>query len=539
MDNLDFSEEEIRQQLVEVGYTDFPKQRLQEFKQDLEELIQNGSLPSPPTSSVNANLRPGPPAFTREIVSPRDLDTSPGSFSPLGDNHNTQVLIPSAQKDGRPQQHRSSEAPYTLVPDTRGGQYITRIVSRKINGQSVVCDESYYKQDSDREILTQNSGFPGSTTSSADPKFKPRPPAFTKEIVSPRDLDTSPPTSFSPLDQIHNTQVLIPSAQNDGRPQQHRSSEAPYTLVPDTRGGQYITRKVSRKIDGQSVVCDESYYRQDSDREILTQNSGLPGSTIPSADTKFKPRPPAFTTEIVSPRDLHISHGSFSPHDNGRNTQVLSPNVQKDGRMQQRLLEAGEAPPILLPDTQGGRLITRKVLRKVDGQSVVCEESYYRPDSDCSSLLQYSLSGLNIHDSENDKSSLGNDMVGISLSSFGSGSTRSTRSGSESDLRTKPKSFIRPIMTQRNIKKMDPVTRYFQYKQLWDEFKLPGERDHRELRWEIRERLAYQPIAPKARRTYVANSYVVPTEKKRSALRWQIRNQMAHPDQPHGFSYRF
>ncbi|XP_077575228.1 uncharacterized protein hyls1 isoform X3 [Stigmatopora nigra] len=423
MDNLDFSEEEIRQQLVEVGYTDFPKQRLQEFKQDLEELIQNGSLPSPPTSSVNANLRPGPPAFTREIVSPRDLDTSPGSFSPLGDNHNTQVLIPSAQKDGRPQQHRSSEAPYTLVPDTRGGQYITRIVSRKINGQSVVCDESYYKQD--------------------------------------------------------------------------------------------------------------------SDREILTQNSGLPGSTIPSADTKFKPRPPAFTTEIVSPRDLHISHGSFSPHDNGRNTQVLSPNVQKDGRMQQRLLEAGEAPPILLPDTQGGRLITRKVLRKVDGQSVVCEESYYRPDSDCSSLLQYSLSGLNIHDSENDKSSLGNDMVGISLSSFGSGSTRSTRSGSESDLRTKPKSFIRPIMTQRNIKKMDPVTRYFQYKQLWDEFKLPGERDHRELRWEIRERLAYQPIAPKARRTYVANSYVVPTEKKRSALRWQIRNQMAHPDQPHGFSYRF
>ncbi|XP_077461209.1 uncharacterized protein hyls1 isoform X2 [Stigmatopora argus] len=457
MDNLDLSEEEIRQQLVEVGYTDFPKQRLQEFKQDLEELIQNGGLPSPPTSSVDANVKPGPPAFTKEIVSPRDFDTSPASFSPLDEIHNTQVLIPSAQKDGRPQQHRSSETPHTLVPDTRGRHYITRKVSRKIDGQSVICDESYYKQDSDRELLIQNSGLP-STTSPADPTLKPRPPAFTKEIVSPRDFDTSP-ASFSPLDEIHNTQVLIPSAQKDGRPQQHRSSETPYTLVPDTRDRHYITRKVSRKIDGQSVICDESYYKQDSDRELLIQNSGLPSTTSPSADPKLKPRPPAFTKEIVSPRDLDTFPRSFSPHDKGRNTQVLSPNVQKDGRMQQRLHEGGETPPILLPDTQGGRLVTRKVLRKVDGQSVVFDESYYRPDSDCSSLLQYSLSGLHIHDSENDKSSLSNDMVGISLSSFGSGSTRSTRSGSESDLRTKHKSFIRPIMTQRTIKKMDPVTR--------------------------------------------------------------------------------
>ncbi|XP_057699149.1 sarcoplasmic reticulum histidine-rich calcium-binding protein isoform X1 [Corythoichthys intestinalis] len=185
---------------------------------------------------------------------------------------------------------------------------------------------------------------------------------------------------------------------------------------------------------------------------------------------------------------------------------------------------------------------SKKIITLVDSQGNFELEGNIR-HKDCSSLLQNSLSELHINDSENenDKASVLSDdeMVGISLSSFGSSSTRSTRTRSESDLQTKPKSFIRPVVNQRTIKKMDPVSRYFQYKQLWDGLKLPGERDHRDLRWAIRERLAYQPEAPKAHRTYVANSYVVPTEKKRSALRWEVRNQMAHPDKPHMFTYRF
>ncbi|XP_077426503.1 uncharacterized protein hyls1 isoform X2 [Vanacampus margaritifer] len=149
---------------------------------------------------------------------------------------------------------------------------------------------------------------------------------------------------------------------------------------------------------------------------------------------------------------------------------------------------------------------------------------------DCSSLLSDRLSELRLH-AENHKAGVPSDDVdGVSLASFGSFVTRSTRTRSESDLRIKPKSFIRPLMTQPTIKKMDPVARYFQYKQLWDEFKLPGERDHRELRWEIR---------PKVRRSLAANSYVVPTDKKRSALRWQVRSLMAHPDRPHKLTQRF
>ncbi|XP_077379742.1 centriolar and ciliogenesis-associated protein HYLS1 isoform X4 [Festucalex cinctus] len=282
------------------------------------------------------------------------------------------------------------------------------------------------------------------------------------------------------------------------------------------------------------------------DLEQLIQNGGLPNAPAMSADDKVAPRPPAFTKEKVSPHDAGTS-ASFYLHDAQRDTQVLSRHSDKDGRMERHHRDAlgsyhSDAAHTLVPDTRGRRFIKRKVLRKREGQSLVCDESIDSRDSDCSSLLSGRLSELRLHDAENDKASVrSDDTDGVSPSTFGSFVTQSTRTRSEGDLRIKAKSFIRPVVTQPTIKKMDPVARYFQYKQLWDEFKLPGERDHRELRWEIRERLAYQPPAPKARRTLVANRYVVPTDKKRSDLRWEVRNLMAHPDPdpPHKFTFPF
>ncbi|XP_049321851.1 protein starmaker isoform X1 [Astyanax mexicanus] len=105
------------------------------------------------------------------------------------------------------------------------------------------------------------------------------------------------------------------------------------------------------------------------------------------------------------------------------------------------------------------------------------------------------------------------------------------RSRSENDIRQQPKAFIRPAMDHphtRNLKKNDPVAKYFQYKQDWEMFKPPGEKNRKELHWAIREQLMYQPPPPKPQRTYVPNTYVVPTEKKRSALRWAVRHDLAN-----------
>uniref|UniRef100_UPI0037E93DE0 centriolar and ciliogenesis-associated protein HYLS1 n=1 Tax=Semicossyphus pulcher TaxID=241346 RepID=UPI0037E93DE0 len=203
------------------------------------------------------------------------------------------------------------------------------------------------------------------------------------------------------------------------------------------------------------------------------------------------------------------------------------------------------------PDTQGRCFVKRKVLRKHKGQSLVCDESVYSEDSDASSCLEQRLAELQLSSSaqrdfetENDDVSsqsetLSSEAEGISMSAFESYIRGMTRSQSDGDIRPKPKSFIRPVMNQQTIKKTDPVAKYFQYKQLWEMFKLPGETDRRALRREIKEQLAYQPPPPKPRRVYVPNTYVVPTEKKRSALRWEIRNDLANGLLPHKFTYRF
>lgn len=196
---------------------------------------------------------------------------------------------------------------------------------------------------------------------------------------------------------------------------------------------------------------------------------------------------------------------------------------------------------------EGRRLIKRKVLRKHKGQSLVCDESIYSEDSEGASCLEERLADLHLstaaqRESENEE--LTSHSESPSSESLSDGAYESyvrgmSRSQSDGDIRPKPKSFIRPSLGPTGPKKTDPVAKYFQYKQLWDMFKLPGENDRKALRWEIRERLAYQPPPPKPRKVVAPNTYTVPTEKKRSSLRWEIRNDLATGNLPHSYSYRF
>ncbi|KAM3623357.1 uncharacterized protein V6R79_010128 [Siganus canaliculatus] len=198
------------------------------------------------------------------------------------------------------------------------------------------------------------------------------------------------------------------------------------------------------------------------------------------------------------------------------------------------------------PDTQGRHFVKRKVLRKQNGHTLVCDESIYSEDSDAASLLEERLAELHLstsaqrdfetEDEDVSSESDGQSSDAASMGVFESYIRGMTRAQSHSDIRPKPKSFIRPVMSQPK-KKTDPVAKYFQYKQLWDLFKAPGEKDRRGLRLEIKERLAYQPPQPKPRRALVPNTYIVPTEKKRSALRWEIRNDLANGVIPYKFSY--
>uniref|UniRef100_A0A3P8S765 Centriolar and ciliogenesis-associated protein HYLS1 C-terminal domain-containing protein n=1 Tax=Amphiprion percula TaxID=161767 RepID=A0A3P8S765_AMPPE len=178
-------------------------------------------------------------------------------------------------------------------------------------------------------------------------------------------------------------------------------------------------------------------------------------------------------------------------------------------------------------------------------------EGNLRQKKDVASCLEEQLADLHLstaaqreteaenEDRSDQSDSQSSESDAISLSAFESYIRGMTQTQSDAAFRPKPKSFIRPVMSQPSIKKTDPVSKYFEYKQFWEMFKLPGEKDRRALRWEIKEQLAYQPPPPKPRRVYLPNTYVVPTEKKRSALRWEIRNDLANGLLPHKFNYRF
>ncbi|XP_070712703.1 centriolar and ciliogenesis-associated protein HYLS1 [Pempheris klunzingeri] len=364
MDKLDFSEEEIQEQLEILGYKNIPKHRLREFKQDLDELIRHGdwkSLASPTqinsTKSQAAKSQPSPPAYTKEKVGRCYFEQSAEEFFLQAGqaNHDRHVFTTCQNRDsGRRQQgHRDTYAQHSVGPK-----------------------------------LQLPPGVPSRLRVEPEPEPDP-------------DDTLGPPLTDS------------------------------YTSSPDTRDRRFIRRKVLRKHKGQSLVCDESVYSEDSE-----------------------------TSSCLEDRlaELHLS------------TSARRDFESEDGQSDTRSSETG----------------------------------------------------------------------GISMSAFESYIRGMTRAQSDGDIRPKPKSFIRPVMSQHKaIKKSDPVAKYFQYKQLWEMFKLPGEKDRRSLRWEIREQLAYQAPPPKPRRVFTPNTYVVPTEKKRSALRWEVRNDLANGLLPHRFTYRF
>uniref|UniRef100_A0A3Q1EV89 HYLS1 centriolar and ciliogenesis associated n=1 Tax=Acanthochromis polyacanthus TaxID=80966 RepID=A0A3Q1EV89_9TELE len=345
MDNLDFSEEEIQEQLAILGYKNIPKHRLLEFKQDLDELIRHGdwkslaSLPQINTRCQTDTSQPSPPAYTKE----KGQSSAEGFFLHAGKTDmDRQAMLTTCQN--------------------------------RDYGQQQGCYDSYAQH-------------------SVAPKLQLPPGAPSRLQVEP-----------SLEDSLHST--LLDS----------------YTSSPDTQGRRFIKRKVLRKHKGQSLVCDESVYSEDSASCLEEQLA-----------------------------DLHLSTAA------------------------QRETEA---------DSEDGSDQSDSQSSESDAISLSAFESYIRG------------------------------MVGSVV-------------------------FIRPVMSQQSIKKTDPVSKYFEYKQFWEMFKLPGERDRRALRWEIKEQLAYQPPPPKPRRVYLPNTYVVPTEKKRSALRWEIRNDLANGLLPHKFNYRF
>ncbi|RXM33019.1 Hydrolethalus syndrome protein 1-like [Acipenser ruthenus] len=194
----------------------------------------------------------------------------------------------------------------------------------------------------------------------------------------------------------------------------------------------------------------------------------------------------------------------------------------------------------------GKPAIKRKVLRKQNGQVHVCDESIHsEAESDAVSKLEERLVRLQMCSEVSDFDLETDEMGSLSEQSssdearphsafqlYTRDALRSAETERDSHSSSRPKSFIRPQLDHphtRNLKKNDPVSKYFQYKQDWEAFKPPEEKQHKGLRWGIR----------KPQRIYVPNTYEVPTQKKRLALRWEVRHDLAKGLMPQKIFYPF
>ena len=173
------------------------------------------------------------------------------------------------------------------------------------------------------------------------------------------------------------------------------------------------------------------------------------------------------------------------------------------------------------PDVYSHKSMRRKVARKKNGAVHVFDETFTDTESAMSDItgLEDRLRSLPFENH--------NDMLDVSTSNEKWEGASSISHGSVNSL----PAFIRPSTTHphtKKIRKCDPVSRYHQFKQEWIHNKVPGEKKHSSLRWNVRERMLHCEIFVKPRQRYVPNNYIVPTEKKRQALRWQVRSALAH-----------
>jgi len=142
------------------------------------------------------------------------------------------------------------------------------------------------------------------------------------------------------------------------------------------------------------------------------------------------------------------------------------------------------------------RLRKRKVLRKTkQGTSVICDESISQSSETSSNQSEYRhKKPLNFFPVDARNSIIPRPLESASTPGQAGKKWRSTSDlGSNIHNIYKSKSVILPYSNPaqaQNYLKTDPVALYHYYKRQWANHNIPGERDHKQLRWNIRTMMA-------------------------------------------------
>jgi hydrolethalus syndrome protein 1 len=339
---------------------------------------------------------------------------------------------------------------------------------------------------------------------------------------------SSPITSDSDFGFVHSSRNRATSDQSSV----NLSRFQPHLKVPERVSQSTLSQKSfesNLKPLPQVAQCssaDASHPQLETTDEAITQSENNPVQIDDSVDM------------VDTPATLPPDEGKPSNHSDANHTNVTppphSPEITQESLLTNPVEDTntGFTNSFPEPTPLSGRVVRkRKVLRKqVDGTPRVFDESLVEDMR--GGRGRYRLHDLSVDDS--DPRLLHNiTNESIQLPPRPHSARPMAKQNPQFDAFTKPNqppSFIRPNTSDphmRNIRKVDPVNKYHKYKEFWSTVKAPGEKSHKELRWEVKAQMMYkEEPAPKPQRVYVPNTYVVPTSKKRSALRWQVRHAL-------------
>ncbi|XP_067901424.1 centriolar and ciliogenesis-associated protein HYSL1 isoform X1 [Heterodontus francisci] len=478
MAGLDFTDQDVREQLDLLGYHNVPQHQLREFRKDLEELIRHERSKSQSSSKASDSVE-----SHSSITSPNYVSQvkNRSIYQPLAATQTTTQREFNSGKENQPSYRRPIETFYSHPTEFHQ------------------CD------------------------------------AYSRYSVAPNSFRcTSAPTRLilqnTPDQESNRSQVQS----------ENSSTGSPETSSESTRKP-IIRRKVLRKKNGQLHVYDESTISE-TDSEDSEQSTANVKISPALGDVEGRSFSDHLTgTDILNLRKDN-SQGqinSDSPNSFNQRSLLALDNIRSDVSFNNTDTVSQHSSP---SRSKSSTCISATHLNKR-------QKEVFDAVSELGQRISrfQTLSNEAESDTESEELSSTPDTGNLtrrpnSVQPFITRDLWSHRpAGSESYgyISNAPKSFIRPLMDHphtRNIKKNDPVAKYFEYKRNWETFKAPGEKDRKELRWGIREQMLYKNQLPlKPQHIYVPNDYVVPTEKKRSALRWQIRHELASGAIPQKF----
>ncbi|XP_078508799.1 centriolar and ciliogenesis-associated protein HYLS1 [Lissotriton helveticus] len=268
----EITEEELRRELALLGFSGIPRERLLEFKQDLEQLMER-----------RAGLIPGPEGdMARTAQNELTPETSPSSSDPWSDEN------PWPGDAWRPD-NQQQEPSYSPTSDEHAVDPAQHCAVKADSGRGAWAGPSSWQAPSDSQPPSRGPVATGQSRGNTAPEWPPRPTgappsdSYSKHTVAiGRHWPSAPISSNAPRLSSQRGERLVPLSNSPGGSSPGDSSSSSQDF-PGRRP--VMKRKVlRRRHDGKTLISDESIISE-TDSDFWEPRAVFQGETVTDSDS--------------------------------------------------------------------------------------------------------------------------------------------------------------------------------------------------------------------------------------------------------------